>query len=279
MAPATQVKSRVEPEGLAGRQDADDVGRIGNGSTNAEDDADHADVGAESDVDELVDSDTERADAHHTSSTRASRGKGRAAGSVSKKASGNAAGSSKAAATGESKKSTNDVWEGKKSKGGSQGSVLSKSNTHPSSAHSGDAVAANEPKASSEEAPAKRKSPVVHDQMNMADGYGSKGAPAAPSSLELLGRTATGGPLPYYYPQPGVSGGRSTQSPRQASFGKKATMGAQLSKGFFKGEPSSTEGEDLTPQEGKPRCRLVLALQFPDHSTFDTRIQWTNLWT
>lgn len=192
-------------------------------------------MGAESDVDELVDSDTEKTDV--APKTKGTRGRAKNVANTSKKSSPTASNAN--TQNGNSSKSQPDKTEGSDTvENGNHRRVPSESspmNTSP-----------------------KRQSPALANREQVAQSSDARAAQSSSSSREMSGRTATGGPVPYYYNTPGAQNARSANSPRSATFKKTSqpTSGSKLQAGSSKNEASS-DGEDLTPLEVDKFLELI----------------------
>lgn len=168
--------------------------------------------GAESDVDELVDSDTEKG--LKISTPRNSKSKSKA--HSSRKS------STKADTSAQEKKKPNDLQDSKFS---SKYQDISRPGSNARS---------------------RRSSPARATPGKTSHEFGE---PSQSSSREMLGRTATGGPVPYYYPQPNMHAGQSSPRVQQGNATRK-TGDAGKAPQNLKTELAGYESDDLSSQEG-----------------------------
>lgn len=195
-------------------------------------------MGAESDIDELVDSDTEKRDS--APKQKGTKGRPKNGGAATKK-------SSQAASNPDTQKGISSKQQAEKQEEATGNGDHRKTVSKPS------------PTAT----PPNRNSPASFNRDQTAQSSDSRASipvtnPSS-SSREMSGRTATGGPVPYYYSAPGGQNARSANSPRPITF-KKAVQntaaGSKLQSGSSKNEGSS-DGEDLTPLEVDKFLELI----------------------
>lgn len=200
---------------------------------------------AESDIDELVDSESEAAGPRSgpgpSSQKRARGGK---AGSTTKKSN---AGARNGASTGPSASTSNgpsdrQMANERDSKARSSKAALGSVRDHPSSRPSS--------KPSSRRAsPARGAAPSVELVPPMPSE--GNGATAASSSREMLGRSTTGGPVPYYYAPEHATGSQGKPNASHPGAGRRGPASSGSKHGATsKAEPLPLEAEDLTGQEG-----------------------------
>lgn len=224
-------KSKIESE----QQDSAN-GTVAEGSEQRSDNGIQSEnMGAESDVDELVDSDTEKTDV--APKAKGTRGRAKNGGALNKK-------SSPTTSQIDTQNGTPSNSQAEKP----EGSDIAGNGNHKKTLS----------KSSSVNTPPKMQSPALANREQIAQTSDVRAAQSSSSSREMSGRTATGGPVPYYYPTSGAQNARSANSPRSATFKKTSqpTLGSKL-QGVSNKNEASSDGEDLTPLEVDKFLELI----------------------